>query len=153
MSVSRVTSSALWMVLSVFLFALIVLAFIAQPSPTQAGPLPPRETPTPLPHGSEGNGGPVGAYIELSVQPAKPGLWAAVEWQDTAGNWHEVESWQGPLGATGSTYWWVAAKDFGTGPFRWHVANAAGGPALADSAPFTLPTGQSQTMHIGVSLP
>lgn len=70
-------------------------------------------------------------------------LWTAVQWQDTAGRWHDVEGWRGFLdaisGTTGTKTWWVAAKDYGTGPFRWIVRREMGGERLGESELFYLP--------------
>lgn len=127
-------------------------ALAASMTVAQENPLPPRSTPTPQAHGDGGPGAPVGAYIELSVVPGAPGLWAVVQWQDSAGAWHDVEGWQGPLGAAGAMYWWVAARDFGTGPFRWHVASGPGSATVADSAPFQLPTRHGETNHVALAI-
>jgi hypothetical protein len=79
----------------------------------------------------------LGAYIELHLQSAPAGLWAIVQWQDSAGAWQDVEGWHGTLDASGSRRWWVAAKDFGTGPFRWVIVQ--GDELLTASDPFYLP--------------
>ena len=55
----------------------------------------------------------------------------------------DVEGWQGTFddAQTGgrTKQWWVAEKDFGTGPFRWLVYQEQGGPMLAASESFDLP--------------
>lgn len=89
--------------------------------------LPDRNPPAPqVDEGSGDRGGPIGTYIEL-VAPEHAGAWTVVQWQDSAGNWHDVEGWRGTLDDRGVRRWWVDAKDFGTGPFRWVIegANAA----------------------------
>jgi hypothetical protein len=70
------------------------------------------------------NSGPIGTYIEL-VAPGQAGAWSVVQWQDSVGNWHDVEGWRGTLDSQGVIRWWVDAKDFGTGPFRWVIEGAS----------------------------
>jgi hypothetical protein len=108
------------------LLALASLVWLAAlTAPAQAGPeLPPRETPTP-PKGADdddddgGPSTPAGAYIALQAGSLSAGAWGVVQWQDSNGDWQAVEGWQGPLPA--NNRWWVAAKDFRTGPFRWAI--------------------------------
>ncbi|GAB4430929.1 MAG: hypothetical protein Kow0031_11970 [Anaerolineae bacterium] len=86
--------------------------------------------------------GPPGAAIELTAWP--PGGTSVVQWQDINGNWHDVDGWRGVLDSNGYIRWWVAAKDFGSGPFRWVVGQAA-------SEPFNLPAGAGQTVRIDLT--
>lgn len=103
----------------------------------QAGVLPPRPTLTPAPHGSPG------ARIELRLPTDNLNLWTVVQWQDRAGNWHEVEGWRGVLDSlnnhTGDKTWWVLSYSYGAGPMRWLVYDRAGGQLLATSQSFSLP--------------
>jgi hypothetical protein len=55
-----------------------------------------------------------------------------------------VDGWRGSLDSSGSLRWWVAAKDFGSGPFRWVVGEAA-------SEPFNLPAGAGQVVYINMT--
>jgi hypothetical protein len=55
------------------------------------------------------------------------------------GNWHDVEAW------------WVAAKDFGTGPFRWVIYRGQAGELLAISQAFYLPDAAGATTKLEVS--
>ena len=131
------------------------------PAAVQAGPTPPpRDTPEPTPAPRDNYSDKAdkettfgGAYIELQVQPNQTGLWTVVQWQDSAGDWHNVEGWQGDLEPAGSRRWWVAAKDFETGPFRWMVAQSPGAPSLGVSAPFNLPNQANEILRIQLSLP
>ena len=135
----------LWLSLIVLMLGTAV-TLAGLPTPAQAGSsLPPRKpTSTPGPDKEDkSNHSPVGAYIELQ---APGGSWAAVQWQDSAGNWHEVEGWRGSLPA--SARWWVAAKDFGKGPFRWAVTQEPGGRVLGLSAPFYLPGAANETLGV-----
>ena len=119
------------------------------------GGLPPRERPPagqPDDEGDSDRGAPLGAYLELQVAPVPPGAWSVVQWADSAGNWHNVEGWQRELGLDGFERWWVAAKDFNTGPFRWLVTQGAGGPELGVSQPFYLPGGGNQVVRVGVTV-
>ena len=93
----------------------------------------------------------MGAYIELRVAPVPPGAWSVVQWQDWAGGWHDVEGWQGEVGPDGFERWWVAAKDFNTGPFRWQVTQGRGGAELGLSRPFILPAGGNQVVRVDVT--
>jgi hypothetical protein len=106
----------------------------------QAGPLPPpRATLTPTPHASNLGG----TYIELRLPTDNINLWTVVQWQDAAGNWHDVESWRGILDTIndhkGDKIWWVLSYSYGDGPMRWLVYDRAGGKLLATSHAFYLP--------------
>lgn len=122
------------------------------PLPTQAGAtLPPRENPTPQQDDDDDDdSGPVGAHIQLQMETAPAGAWGVVQWLGDDGNWHDVEGWQGP--APANSRWWVAAKDFNTGPFRWAVKNGPGGELIGTSEPFTLPQFPNETRLVTVSL-
>ena len=61
-----------------------------------------------------------------------------VQWQDTIGDWQNVEGWQGNV--TDYWRWWVHPKDFGTGPFRWVIFKASDGATIGSSELFTLPS-------------
>lgn len=93
------------------------------------------------------------APIELQVRPSQAGLWTVVQWQDAQGNWNAVENWQGPLNGGGSIRWWVAEKDFGTGPFRWAIFEAPDGTLLQTSDPFFMPMArQTLRLEVGIGL-
>jgi hypothetical protein len=106
----------------------------------QAGPLPPpRATLTPTPRAFSS----AGTYIELRLPTDNINLWTVVQWQDSAGNWHDVESWRGVLDKItdhkGDKIWWVLPYSYGDGPCRWQVYDRAGGRLLATSHAFYLP--------------
>lgn len=136
------------------LFSLMVAGLLALnlwPVWVQAGPsLPPRDPPGPQEDrdddDDDGRAEPVGAYIELQTQIAPAGAWSVVQWQDSAGGWHDVEGWRGPL--ADNRRWWVAAKDFKTGPFRWAVTQGQAGSPLGVSAPFNLPSGANEVVQV-----
>jgi hypothetical protein len=88
---------------------------------------------------------PAGAYVELL---AAPGLWAVVQWQDMAGDWHDVEGWQGAADADGLLRWWVEAGDFGGRPFRWAAYEGPDGPPACASAAFHLPAGPGESLRV-----
>ena len=129
-------------------------------SQVQAGAtLPPRSTSSPTTGTGAGNdqsdsndddddSSPMGAYIELQAGVTRGGDWSQVEWQDSNGAWQPVEGWAGSLDSQGSRRWWVAAKDFGTGPFRWVVKEVATGSVLLTSDGFNLPSEANQTVVI-----
>jgi len=122
----------------------------------EAGPtLPPRGGPTPnAPSDSDDSDDdiPIGAYIELYARPAGVGLWAVVQWQDSAGQWHDVEGWRGIQDENGYRRWWVAARDFDKGPFRWGVAHGPADPVLAVSDLFDLPDQANQVVTVDVTV-
>jgi len=130
--------------------ALPALSQAAPDSPAPIAPLPPRFTPVP--------GTDValqGATIELRVPAALASLWTMVQWQDAAGNWRDVQGWQGTFDAVsqgeGTKTWWVAQRDWGTGPFRWELCQQPTGAVLAASDPFYLPGAANQTVRINIS--
>ncbi|RME56643.1 MAG: hypothetical protein D6790_14430 [Caldilineae bacterium] len=51
----------------------------------------------------------------------------------------------------GQVRWRVAAKDFGTGPFRWAVFEEPGGRLLAISETFTLPDAAYAQVQVTVT--
>jgi hypothetical protein len=131
--------------------------FAQVPAPVvQAGKtLPPRSTPTPDPDRGGHNdrdSDPAGAYIQLQVTNVPASAWAVVQWQDSGGHWHDVSGWRGQFGARGQVRWWVAPKDFGTGPFRWTVTRGAAGSRLGSSQAFDLPEQANVVLQIVVSL-
>lgn len=127
-----------------------LLALAGPPAPTYA--LPTRETPTPTPPPDDRDGGPpVGAYIELQATGARPDAWTVVQWQDSDESWHDVEGWQGMLEKNGGRRWWVAARDFGSGPFRWVITQGSGGSVLGVSQHFSLPSNANQVVTVAVS--
>ena len=161
MITQRRTQLILAAILGVSIFVLVVLAWATPDTVAQGPPLP---TPTNVSSGGGSGGGgsdnddddddhrPIGAYIALQVQPASSELWTVVQWQDSAGGWHDVEGWRGTLDSSGYRRWWVAAKDFNTGPFWWVVKRGANGPVVGTSDPFTLPGQANSTLQVSVSL-
>jgi hypothetical protein len=147
-------SKLLFLSMSLFLILASLVWQAGVTPPAQAGPgLPPRETPTPARSGDDddddaGSASPVGAYISLQAGGVPAGAWSVVQWQDSAGNWHEVEGWRGS--AANSSRWWVHPKDFGTGPFRWLVTTEPGGTVLKVSEPLSLPSGANETTLVTV---
>jgi hypothetical protein len=142
-----------------FAFALVVTGTLLMllawsPLPSQAGDeLPPRATPTPISRASaarsddEKDDKPIGAYLGLQMQGAPDGVWTVVQWQDSAGGWHDVEGWRGTLDG-GQKIWWVAQRDFDKGPFRWVIYEGQGGRQLATSESFYLPDSAEQWFWI-----
>ena len=141
----------LTLTLTNLLFGLTWPLLIAKAGPT----LPPRKVPPsnvqPGSDNDDDDGGPVGAYIELHTQPVMPGVWSVVQWQDSDGHWHNVDGWQGDLDSTGTRRWWVEAKDFNTGPFRWQIFNGPDDQLLATSTTFTLPHEANKVLEVEVS--
>jgi hypothetical protein len=139
-------------VLMLVLFGLMLLS--GSVADIQAGPdlLPDRDTPTPGRSGGEdADRKPVVAYIQLTVQPAQPGLWALVQWRDAGGIWHNVDGWQGGVDA-GLQRWGVFPREFGRGPFRWVLFDGPKGRLLKTSASFYLPTKDEEVVKVSISL-
>lgn len=126
------------------------------PDPAPTGNLPPRETTVPPKQTQKAKEpSPATAKIVLRIQPAWPGLWTVVQWQDNAGGWHHVDGWQGTYNQKDRVIWNVEQKDLGAGPFRWVVMTNTAGSLLAMSPPFSLPTrvGEILQMEIAVTPP
>jgi len=92
---------------------------------------------------------PVGAYLQLDSSQVAGASWAVVQWQDSAGGWHDVEGWGG--NPDNSSRWWVAAHHFGAGPFRWVVKGSASGAVIGASQPFQLPVFANHTLQVAVA--
>jgi hypothetical protein len=133
-----------------------------RPTPPASPALPPR--PVPGPH-STSSQAPTGGYIELDVQLGHSwavgdvpwqALWTVVQWQDRAGEWHDVVGWQGSLDEANSAgckkVWWVAREDLAQGLFRWVIYRHRGGESLAQSESFDLPHKVGETTCVGVML-
>lgn len=144
-----VSFSVVWILV---LFGVMLLSGSA--ADIQAGPdlLPGRDTPTPgRSGGDDGDHKPVVAYIQLTVEPAQPGLWAVVQWRDAGGMWHDVEGWQGGVDA-GTQQWGVFPREFGRGPFRWVLYDGPKGRLLKTSTSFILPTKDEEVVKVSISL-
>jgi hypothetical protein len=100
----------------------------------------------------DGDDQPIGAHIVLHVPSAPDGVWTIVQWQDTAGGWHDVESWSGALDDSTQKMWWLAPDLFGKGPFRWLVYQGERGKLLATSDSFYLPNAEGEKLWVEVSL-
>ena len=142
-----------------------LLTVSSRPARADSGVLPPRPTV------EVASSSPVGGFIRLRIAFPSSWSWTAhpwqathtqVQWQTGEGDWVNVTGWHGALddvdvdadgSVTGAKTWWVAPRDFGTGPFRWLVTAGNSGTALAASEPFTLPARSANTVSIDVSLP
>lgn len=143
-----IVGGILTLTLTALLFGLAWPVFDAKAGPT----LPPRKLPAFDDDDDDGGDSrPVGAYIELHTQPAAPGAWSVVQWQDNNSNWHTVDGWQGHLDSAGIRRWWVAAKDFGKGPFRWQISGASGQTPLGTSPPFYLPDEANDVLIVTIT--
>jgi hypothetical protein len=134
-------------------FFISLLASTMEPTPVAEAGLPARSTPTPASSKAKDkdDGGPIGAWLELQAAGAHAGAWSGVQWQTSAGAWENVDGWQGMLDETGRCRWWVAAKDFGSGPFRWVITRGKGGPVLGTSESFHLPASANETVRVVIS--
>ena len=126
-----------------------VLMAASLPTLTVYAGLPPRPTPEP-PAAPSSSGG----FIELHVTglSVPVGLWTVVQWQDSSGNWHTVEGWQGTTYEDDLVLWWVSHADLGKGPFRWRVYRSPGGVWLGNSQSFNLPGYDGATVKIEMVL-
>jgi hypothetical protein len=136
------------------------LILLFQPTHTQAAPtLPPRPTiaplttPDPPPHAE---GGWIVLRAALKDMMSAQTVWSVVQWQDAAGEWHNVEGWQGTfdvvVGTVGIKTWWVAPRDLAKGPFRWVIYQERDGAWLAASDTFYLPRNLAETIYITLPL-
>ncbi len=140
----------------VAVFVLISLLLLAWPpllTPVGAD-LPSRATPIPAqPPGDDDDDKPDGAFIVLQVPSAPAGVWTIVQWQDSGGDWHDIEGWQGTLDEGDQKMWWLAPNLFGKGPFRWLVYQSTRGEELlATSESFYLPDTVGKKVWVEVSL-
>lgn len=138
---------------AVLVFVLITVLFtLTQPVLTTQAALPSLNTPTPRSSSGDdddsGSSRPPVAHIELHTQS---GRWSVVQWQDSDGNWHDVDGWRGSIPESGIQRWAVEAKDFGTGPFQWVVMQGQSGSTVGTSAMFNLPAGANETVRVTVT--
>ena len=135
------------------IFAL-ALVFVLPMLATPALALPPRPTPAPetttVPPART-----IGGWIELRAQNVK-GQWSVVQWQDSTGNWVDVDSWRGAFDSVsdgiGKKTWWVDQTTFTITPFRWVVYDAMTKQVVVTSQPFNLPTENKQTVNVSVTI-
>lgn len=140
---------------AIILGAVLLAGLLLALNPTSSEAAPDRLPPRPEDSKDGGRGGdedPPGAYIELHSPDASAGLWAVVQWKDRDGNWHDIEQWWGTLDTNNSEKWWVAAKDFNTGPFRWQITRGKGGAVLATSDNFNMPGEAGRILLITLSV-
>jgi hypothetical protein len=114
-------------------------------------PVPPIEDGDDQPQAEQQRHEIVGAYIELHGDVLPPEVWTVVQWQDAAGNWHDVEGWRGTTDQVNYRRWWVHPKDFGTGPFRWVMTDGLNGASLATSDSFNLPAAPNNTTFVALT--
>ncbi|MEM7029304.1 MAG: hypothetical protein AAF629_07045 [Chloroflexota bacterium] len=130
------------------IFILVLLFSLLLVPATVIADLPPRPIPVIVDTDDDDDKDedPVGAQIHLSGGAG--GSSAVVQWLGSDGNWHDVDGWRSTY--AGSATWWVAPKDFGTGPFRWVVYNgsASSKTIVAQSESFTLPSGHYQSTQV-----
>lgn len=129
---------------TLIVFALLVAMALVTPA---SASLPPRPTAAPPRI--------VGGWIELRAQNGKA-QWTLVQWQDSAGNWVNVEAWRGAFDAVtngvGVKTWWVDQALFGATPYRWVVYDPTNNQVVAASAPFNLPIENKQTVSTALTL-
>lgn len=107
-------------------------------------PVRPEDTSTPGPRLA---GGAIELHVTGPRQTAP--LFAVVQRQDELGKWHDMDGWRGEIKG-GYVTWYVASKDFGTGPFRWLVYRD--GAILETSESFRLPAASRQVVRVAVEI-
>jgi hypothetical protein len=155
---------------SVLFFVSFAQAETYQPAPARETPsvYPTRPVFTPVPPER-----PVaaedGALIQLRAQFScswpwvdKPWyeVWSWIQWQDSLGQWHNVDGWQGTLEDIQSyngiymafKTWRLFDGLYGQGPFRWVVSDSYMGTTVAISEPFYLPAQSGQVLCVDVLL-
>jgi hypothetical protein len=151
MMITRNRGTLYRLIMAFIISMAIIVAAITLLTSTVSADLPDRPDPAPTDQsGSEDADDLIGAYIELTS--ANQG-WSVVQWQDENGDWHNVDGWQGNIDNDGTKRWWVAQKDFGSGPFRWVVLAAPNGQMLANSASFRLPSEVNMIQPVIASQP
>jgi hypothetical protein len=150
----KVMKRSLLIYLILFGVITLILWSCLTPAISEALPTRPEDVPQGREDGEQGDEDdkPVGAYLELHVPKAPPGAWTVVQWQNELDDWYDVAGWRGTLDEQGRRRWWVAKKDFGTGPFRWVVKQGPNGSVLGSSRPFDLPFEANQTLPVEVKL-
>jgi hypothetical protein len=152
MKMNRKKEAVFWLAL---ILALISILLLAHPLPTQAGRgLPPRKPPPaaqPPDDDNDKDPTPDGAHIVLQVPSAPAGVWTIVQWQDTAGGWHDIEGWSGSLDEGNQKTWWLGPNLLGKGPFRWLVYQGERGKLLATSDSFYLPDTAGKKVRVEMS--
>jgi hypothetical protein len=149
---------AIFLAISLLLFARPVSTLAQEPLPPRpdnaGASLPPRPEPEPARQAGDrsshsGDYASLGGHITLVAGAVQAGAWAGVQWQDGASGWHDVGGWQGRPSRTRGQDWWVDARDFGTGPFRWLVyQDASKSVIVAESEPFNLPSGPDEVVVV-----
>ncbi|MBX7214986.1 MAG: SH3 domain-containing protein [Thermoflexales bacterium] len=100
-------------------------------------------------------------FIRLTVGWADPamvsqfigdGLLTVVQYYNPDGTWTDVQGWQQKLVNTNKVEWAVWEKDWGRGPFRWVVKNAAKGYLMATSGGFYLPV-TGGIVNVSITIP
>ena len=89
--------------------------------------------------------------ITLQVLPVERGLGTVVQWQDSQGDWNDVDGWRSVLREETQS-WEVYRPEFGKGPFRWVVYRERTGELAGVSKPFFLPRNGGATVRVQVRL-
>jgi hypothetical protein len=151
--------------LTCILLIAALLPVAAQASSSMLLPPPPPPPPEPMAKSAPASG-------SITLQAQFPStwpwgsvhwqeVWTVVQWQDSWGDWHDVEGWRGELDEVaigsdgtveGKKTWWVAGDDFGKGAFRWVAYQGKEGETLGVSKSFNLPGSGHEAVQIEVSL-
>ena len=122
-------------------------------SPTVAAPptLPPRPVADPTPTDVAAPARAVGAWIQVQGPVSvSQDVWVVVQWQDSLGNWNDVDSWRGQYDSisnnVGVKTWWVDQTLFGATMFRWTAYDKKSGQVVSSTSPFSLPNVKNQTL-------
>lgn len=125
----------------------------------------PRPTITPIPRPTlptdsstrqdvEGSQSSARIVLQWESEPITATLSTVVQWQDTGGNWHNIDGWKGQFDNQHQVRWWVAPQHFRTGPYQWVIFSDSddADKILWVSDPFYLPD-SGQTLVVPVSTP
>ena len=70
-----------------------------------------------------------------------------MQWRNKQGQWQDVVGWQSNTIAK-PIKWWVSAKEFGVGQFRWVLLR--NNKVVAQSEPFSLPKKAREMLTIKI---
>lgn len=125
----------MFLFLSLFFFSPAVSAD-APPRPELTPTPPPTTTPIPLVSPSQSS---QPAAIILTLSNPDSAYWTSVQWLDEDDEWQDVSDWQSDFNDAGLVVWAVAAKDYGTGPYRWVIYDEKDGTMYSTTDLFYLP--------------
>lgn len=132
-------------ILSSLLFIFLFLSLFLF-SPGVFADTPPRPELTPTPHPTTipvptvaPSQSSQSAAIILTLSDPDLAYWTSVQWLDEEDEWQDASGWQSDFNENGMVVWAVAAKDYGTGPYRWVIYTEEDGTVHSTTDLFYLP--------------